>query len=357
LCAGTYTLTVTDANGCTATQNATIVSPAALVLNNSVITDASCNNIADGAVDVTVTGGTTPYNYAWSGPNGYTSTSEDPTGLFFGTYTLIVTDANGCSSTSTVVVNPLITLNANAGSDTSLCASGSLVLDASASTNATTFAWFILPANTQIGNQSSVNISVPLGTTSYVVVITNGGCTDADTVQVASLPGPTADAGADQTIITGMTTTIGGSPTGPSGSTYVWGPTVGLGDPNSSNPVASPTGTTTYVVQVTDTAGCGSTDTVVVSVVPMIDFPNGFTPNGDGINDYWQIDNIQLFENCEVEVFNRWGERLFYSRGYVTPFDGRFNGEPLPVGTYYYIIKLNDPLFPDTYTGPVTILR
>jgi gliding motility-associated-like protein len=357
LCAGSYTVTVTDANGCTATQNATIISPVVLGLSNSAVTDASCNNVADGAIDVSVTGGTTPYTYSWSGPNGYSSTTEDPIGLFFGSYTLIATDANGCIITSTFVVSPSITLNANAGSDTSLCASGSLVLDASASANATTFAWFILPTNTQIGNQSSVNISVPLGTTSYVVVVTNGGCTDADTVQVGSLPGPTADAGADQTIITGMTTTIGGSPTGPSGSTYVWGPTVGLGDPSSANPVASPAGTTTYVVQVTDTAGCSSTDTVVVSVVPMIDFPNGFTPNGDGVNDYWQIDNIQLFENCEVEVFNRWGERLFYSRGYVTPFDGRFNGEPLPVGTYYYIIKLNDPLFPDTYTGPITILR
>ena len=92
-------------------------------------------------------------------------------------------------------------------------------------------------------------------------------------------------------------------------------------------------------------------------VVPAIDFPNGFTPNGDGVNDTWVIDNIHLFPNCQVEVYNRWGEQLFISIGYNTPWDGRYQGKDLPVGTYYYIINLNDPLFPEVYTGPLTIMR
>jgi gliding motility-associated-like protein len=110
-------------------------------------------------------------------------------------------------------------------------------------------------------------------------------------------------------------------------------------------------------VIVTDANGCTNWDTVTVFVYPEIDIPNGFSPNGDGKNDYWIIDNIQQFPDCEVEVYNRWGEQLFYSKGYATPFDGKYKGQDLPVGTYYYIIRLNSPLYPKDYTGPLTIFR
>jgi len=64
-----------------------------------------------------------------------------------------------------------------------------------------------------------------------------------------------------------------------------------------------------------------------------------------------------MFPNATVEVYNRWGEELFYSAGYKTPWDGTYTNKPLPVGTYYYIIDLHDPRFPKAYTGPVTIMR
>ena len=85
--------------------------------------------------------------------------------------------------------------------------------------------------------------------------------------------------------------------------------------------------------------------------------PNAFTPNGDGKNDEWVIDGINLFPNVVISVYNRWGEQLFYSKGNYTPWDGTYNGKPVPVGTYYYIINLNDPRYPNAYTGPLTILR
>jgi gliding motility-associated-like protein len=92
-------------------------------------------------------------------------------------------------------------------------------------------------------------------------------------------------------------------------------------------------------------------------VRPTIVFPDGISPNGDGANDTWVIDGIDLFPNCNVEVYNRWGELLFQSPGYKENWDGTFKGKALPVGTYYYIIDLGDPLFPDAYTGPITIMR
>ena len=94
-----------------------------------------------------------------------------------------------------------------------------------------------------------------------------------------------------------------------------------------------------------------------ITVVPDINIPSGFSPNDDGWNDVWEIDRIDMFPDCEVEVYNRWGELLFQSVGYKEPWDGKYNGSYVPVGTYYYVIRLNDPEFPDPYTGPLTVIR
>lgn len=357
LCGGIYTVTITDANGCTLTQSDTVNSPVVLVLAAPAVTDATCNNSPDGAIDITVTGGATPYTYAWTGPAPFTAATEDISGVLAGSYTVTITDANGCAVTDTIVINALTSVIADAGNDTTACVGGTLTLDGSGSSNAISYQWIQLPSGAVVSSAVTANVIPGAGTTAYVLIASNGVCSSTDTVLVTSSPGPVADAGPDQSIITGMTTTIGGTPTGPSGSTYAWGPSTGLGDPTMGNPVASPAATTSYTVFVTDANGCVGSDTMNLIVVPAIDFPNGFTPNGDGINDVWQIDNIQLFPNCQVQVYNRWGELLFNSIGYNPPWDGRFEGKDVPVGTYYYIIKLNDPLFPDVFTGPLTIMR
>ncbi len=107
LCAGTYTVTVTAANGCTGTASATLVDPPGL---SSFITgtDASCSDVCDGAADLTVTGGTGPFNYIWS--NGMAT--EDLTGLCAGAYGVTVTDANGCLTTSQVTISEPTPFNA-----------------------------------------------------------------------------------------------------------------------------------------------------------------------------------------------------------------------------------------------------
>ena len=91
--------------------------------------------------------------------------------------------------------------------------------------------------------------------------------------------------------------------------------------------------------------------------MPDIIFPNGFSPNGDGINDTWQLDLMTEFPESVIEVYNRWGQQLFISVGDVQQFDGTHKDNELPVGTYYYIIRLNHPEYPDAFTGPVTIMR
>ena len=94
LSAGPYTITITDANGCTGTVNGTVTEPS-VISGTSVVTDELTG--ADGAINISIAGGTAPYTYSWSGTGGFTSSSEDISGLVTGNYTVIVTDANGCT--------------------------------------------------------------------------------------------------------------------------------------------------------------------------------------------------------------------------------------------------------------------
>lgn len=88
---------------------------------------------------------------------------------------------------------------------------------------------------------------------------------------------------------------------------------------------------------------------------PVIVIPNTFTPNGDGINDVWKIDALLAYPQCTVSIYTRYGNLIYQSRGYPTPWDGTYNGSKLPDGTYYYIIKPGTAM--KTMAGSVTIIR
>lgn len=353
--ANTYSVTVTDLNGCKASQSVTLTEPSALTISH-VATSSSCNTIPDGAIDVTVGGGTLPYVFQWSG--GSTATTEDLVNVLSGSYTVTVTDMHGCRITDTAVILPNQSVIAHAGKDTTFCEASTYTLDASSSVNAVNYKWFQLPSNTLIGSLAIIKIVPPTGTTSYYVVVDNGtGCASSDTVILTSNPLPGADAGPDKTVYIGSSAGIGGSPTTTStGSTLIWTPSIYLDNPLIPNPVSTPLATTVYTVTVTSLQGCISVDSVVVTLHPTIEIPSGITPNGDGKNDVWTLSGIELFPDCMVELYNRWGEMIFQSPGYSTKWDGTYKGKVLPVGTYYYIIDLHDPTIP-VYTGSVTIMR
>ena len=103
---GIYSVTVSDANGCEVQANFTITEPEPLLIDvaGAVVTDVDCAGAATGSVDISVIGGTIPYTYVWTGPNGTFSTTEDVTNLSAGLYTVIVTDANGCIATENFTV-------------------------------------------------------------------------------------------------------------------------------------------------------------------------------------------------------------------------------------------------------------
>ncbi|HRE73537.1 MAG TPA: gliding motility-associated C-terminal domain-containing protein [Flavobacteriales bacterium] len=354
LCTGTFIATVTDANGCSTNQTIVVPAPAAIVLSLDS-TDASCSTVADGAINATVSGGAGNFTFNWTGPNGFTEATEDIANVFSGIYYLTVTDANGCSLTDSIIVNAILVVNAFAGNDTTICA-GSLLGVSLTGSGGVTYEWFDM-IGVSLGTSQTVNVNPQFGTSDYILVANNNGCIDSDTVSVSVNTLPSVSAGPDIDIVANTSTVIGGSPTTSAGNSVLWVPSYHLSDSLALNPVASPDSSTNYIVFVTDANGCVNSDTMRVQVFPFISFPNGFSPNGDGMNEVWQIDFIRLFPEAQVEIYNRWGQLLFLSIGYNTPWDGTFNNQPVPVGTYYYIINLNHPLYPDAFTGPLTVIR
>lgn len=136
---------------------------------------------------------------------------------------------------------------------------------------------------------------------------------------------------------------------------YQWSPADGLSSSTIANPVLTAKKTQAYRLTVTSATGCVGTGTVNVQVIGDVEVPNAFTPNGDGVNDLWDIPGLVLYPNCVVSVFNRYGTRVYYSAGYPKPWDGTYNNVALPTGTYYYIIdlKINKPKI----AGAVTIIK
>ena len=197
--------------------------------------------------------------------------------------------------------------------------------------------------------------TAPVGTdTIRYTYLTTMGCKDSTAQTIQVYPKPHVSAGPDTTILEGGSAILNGMATGNIRS-YLWTPQTAILNNGTPNPTVFPKNTTLYSLTVTTTDNCINSDQVLIKVLKTPLIPNAFSPNGDGINDYWIIQYIQSYPGVEVSIFNRYGLKVFSSHGYSTPWDGKYNGTPLPVGTYYYIIdrKINAPLL----SGSVTILR
>ena len=164
----------------------------------------------------------------------------------------------------------------------------------------------------------------------------------SNTIKITVLPSFSVNAGTDVTISQGQSTTLNGLGTG----TPLWFPSSSnLDNYNTFNPIANPLTTTNYILTVTDVNSCVNADTVLVTVIPSTFegiITNVFSPNGDGINDNWYIENINYYPSNEVTVYNIYGNIVFTKQGYVNDWQGTYNGAPLPDGTYFYVIKIND---------------
>ncbi|MCC7303689.1 MAG: gliding motility-associated C-terminal domain-containing protein [Bacteroidia bacterium] len=200
-------------------------------------------------------------SYVWSPSSSLNnSTLANPTAspTTTTTYTVVVTDANGCTGSATVLVTVLPPPNANAGPGGNICPGGSANLNASGGTS---YTW--TPA-ASLNNSTIANpVASPTVTTTYTVTVSNGSCSSTATVTVTVFtpPSPTASANTNP-ICSGSTTQLSGT----GGASYSWTPASSLNNSTISNPLASPTVTTTYTLTVTDANGCTGTTTVTVTV-------------------------------------------------------------------------------------------
>ncbi|TDB64147.1 gliding motility-associated C-terminal domain-containing protein [Arundinibacter roseus] len=179
------------------------------------------------------------------------------------------------------------------------------------------------------------------------------GCTGTAAQMAQVVAAPRAIVGNDRVILAGDSVQLRSSVT--PDAIYEWTPGEGLSNTTIAQPTASPAQSTTYTLRVTTANGCFSESQIRIEVLPLVKIPNGFTPNGDGANDTWILENSEAYPACEVSVFNRWGNRVFSSNGYQTPWNGQFGQEDLPAATYYYVIKLHPDL--PVRSGSITIFR
>ncbi|QQQ27944.1 T9SS type A sorting domain-containing protein [Chryseobacterium indoltheticum] len=252
LAAGTYTVTITDANGCTGTVTATVTQPASAISGTTVVTNIACNGGSTGAINLTPTGGSAPYTFNWGGG----ITTEDRTGLAAGTYTVTITDANGCTGTVTATVTQPTAMSATVSQTNVSCNSGSNGTAGIVVTGGTapyTYSW------SPSGGTAATATGLLAGT--YTVTVTDANaCTITRTVTITQ---PTAISGT--TVVTniacngGSTGAINLTPTGGSAPyTFNWGG--GITTEDRTGLAAG-----TYTVTITDANGCTGTVTATVT--------------------------------------------------------------------------------------------
>ncbi len=110
-------------------------------------------------------------------------------------------------------------------------------------------------------------------------------------------------------------------------------------------------------MEITDANNCQAGNAFTLGYINDVCFqiPGIITPNGDGLNDTWQIEGLSLYSGVTVQIYDRWGKRVFYSKGYDQPWDGTSDGKELPMESYHYVIDLNNGMKP--VIGNITIVR
>jgi gliding motility-associated-like protein len=443
--AGRYVIQLTDSNGCFIYDSVNVLEPAKIAVTG-VVTDAVCYGSATGNVNITVSGGVTPYSFAWSN----TAITEDLSGVVAGSYTVTVTDANLCSLTATFKVEQGIQIipalasldpichGGNTGSITAITSGGvqpysylwsnnkttvavgnlvagtyTLTVTDALSCTATATATITDPAaivvtatangakcfNTASGNVSTIvtggfapytyllnGVGQATDTFNnlfpgdYILIVTDvNGCQGSANFSVSS----PSEIGVDlittqQVILTGMQTQLVATATSVSPIVnYYWSPSIdseyhsifdysNCGDSlNCSNPFATPHSTTTFTVVVMNSDSCYASDTVTVQVLnqPSAFLPTAFTPNNDGLNDRFEFDILGA-TNINVAIFDRWGQRIYYNANQANGinnqngWDGTLNGKPAPFDTYVYQLKVTyyDSVTKD-FSGTVTLMK
>ncbi len=370
--AGTYNL-YTIVNGCSS-----VAAPVQMVVNIPAKAIAGPDQavcVSTNAVTLagSVTGGTTTGVWTTAGTGSFSPSSNQLNAQYMPsaqdktagsvTLTLTSTSKDNCAiSTSNMTIRFQKVAGEIAGPNQSICSQDAAklngqVLIPGGGVWSTSGTGIFSPSAGQL-NASYIPSAADTQSGSVTLTLTAnapGQCyIPTDALTVTFIPPPTVNAGGVRYVLKGKTITL--NPTVSDNNVqYLWTPNVNINNNTYKNPTITGNVDIIYTLTVIDSRGCVSSDQTSIVVTPQIDVPNTFTPNGDGINDQWNILGLVAYQEATVDVFDRYGQKVFHSVGYGKPWDGTYSGKQVPFGTYYYIIdtKLNGQIV----SGYITVVR
>nr|WP_314895745.1 T9SS type B sorting domain-containing protein [uncultured Flavobacterium sp.] len=353
---GLYDIIAQDENGCYQYITGIVISePDAIVpsLTAGSMLPEICFGDKDGAFSIDIVGGTMPYSVGIDDANGVyttgalTQTQFDFIGLTGGTHTVYIKDANGCAvefvvaMPESVKINPIATVDYGCVNNS---ASNSVTVTVDASiTNLADLDYSLNGAPYQTSN---VFTNVVSGTNHFIDVRHTNGCIQRtatfDILQIDPLALVLSDGGLNEIVATvtggggGYQYTLNGESYGTKNTFIIYK----SGD---------------YTVQVTDSNGCVASATRYFEYIDVC-IPNYFTPNGDGVSDGWAPGCTINYKDLTFDIFDRYGRKIAtYRLGQY--WDGKYNGNELPSGDYWYVLKLNDLKDAREFVGHFTLYR
>jgi len=349
LAAGTYTVTVTDANLCTQTATAVISSTSAVTIDLNSITNVTCLGGTNGAINVSGASGATPYTYSWSNGNN----TNNATNLVAGNYTVTVTDGTGCTTTAAYTVAaganpPAIDLQ---GDRLTGCVVHCVNFDVPASistTNLVTYQWQV--NGVTVGSSSTLNhcFNNPGSYDVSLAVTDNAGCSNSISypAYITVQAYPVADFITDKQTYFLSESQVNVIDQSFNASGLVWNMGDGTIYNNLTDFQHTYTDTGMYCIDLIATSPLGCADTathcIVIQGESYFYVPNSFTPNDDGLNEtfYPVASGIKKYS---MAIYNRWGENIWSSSKDDDQWNGKLrNSQMVPQGVYIYKITIVD---------------
>ena len=303
-------------------------------------------------------------SYTWTFGDGNGSTITSPSNAYAATgsytVTLVATSPFGCIDSDTKTLSnffdkPIADFTVN---PQELCqGADNNFRDGSSAPGSTiqSWNWVFNDGSTSTAANPVKKFNTP-GTYNVQLTVKNtAGCvSDPYTLPVTVHLQPKIEAGPSFVVPQGTPIQFGATANS-AGLNFSWSPPLGLSDPNALKPTLVANTDQTYILTATGSYGCTATDYLTVKILKPVVVPNIFTPNGDNIHDRWVIQHIEDYPGATVELFNRYGQQVYFAKGSATAWDGKYKGKDMPVGTYYYVIKLNNGF--KMLNGSVTIVR
>ena len=357
LTAGSYIIIVKDANNCVVSTAVTINQNSPIEIVSFTSTEPICKGDANGSLSIVAFGGVSPYVYYLDG--GISNSSGTFTGLVAKFYTITIQDALGCTKDTLVRVTEPTAVGAKLVSSDANCIDskdGKLFVVGTGGRGG--YKYYVTPGLNI--NKSGIFSGLEAGTYTLRVVDT-AGC---DYIEIFTINPPSnplnnvitkQDLGCTGKGNEGQATAnvSGGMPP----YTYVW-----FTNPAQTTQVATQLYFGSYNLQVTDANGCVIYDTVEIEAGPCCDIPfipNAFSPNGDGKNDVFKVLSTAAIQVQQLDIYDRWGKRVWTTIDYRRGWDGTVDGEQAPLATYQYIFRYKCLTDNATYTkkGDVILIR